>query len=60
MIRREPPRFAKLTRLDRFRCKDYIDEDRAMRSIGTLGGGNHFVEVDKDASGDLHIVKAAE
>ncbi|MDR2163805.1 MAG: RtcB family protein [Clostridiales Family XIII bacterium] len=31
-----------------------------MRSIGTLGGGNHFVEVDKDASGDLHIVKAAE
>ncbi len=28
------------------------DYDRALRSIGTLGGGNHFIEVDKDEAGN--------
>ncbi len=26
------------------------------RSIGTLGGGNHFIEVDKDDEGNLYLV----
>lgn len=30
--------------------------DRAYRSIGTLGGGNHFIEVDKDEEGNLYLV----
>ena len=29
---------------------------RAQRSIGTLGGGNHFIEVDRGENGDLFIV----
>ena len=29
---------------------------RAEKSIGTLGGGNHFIEVDKDDEGNLYIV----
>ena len=33
-----------------------IDNSRALLSIGTLGGGNHFIEVDKDKSGGLWLV----
>ncbi|MCL2016350.1 MAG: RtcB family protein [Defluviitaleaceae bacterium] len=29
---------------------------RAKRSIGTLGGGNHFIEVGQAQSGDLYLV----
>ena len=37
-------------------CKDSIDMYRAMRSVGTLGGGNHFIEIDKDSSGNFWLV----
>lgn len=30
--------------------------DAAIRSIGTLGGGNHFIEVDRDDEGYLYLV----
>ncbi len=33
-----------------------IHMDRAVRSLGTLGGGNHFIEVDKDEEGNLYVV----
>ena len=33
-----------------------MDLIRAEKSIGTLGGGNHFIEVDRDDEGNLYIV----
>lgn len=33
-----------------------INLNRAVRSLGTLGGGNHFIEVDKDEDGKLYLV----
>jgi tRNA-splicing ligase RtcB (3'-phosphate/5'-hydroxy nucleic acid ligase) len=33
-----------------------IDEDRALRQLGTLGGGNHFIEVCHDAEGTAWIL----
>lgn len=33
-----------------------VREDLAYRSIGTLGGGNHFIEVGRDSNGDLWLV----
>lgn len=30
--------------------------DKAEKSIGTLGGGNHFIEGDKDEEGNIYIV----
>ena len=42
--------------LTQLRCKDYVNIDRAMKSIGTLGGGNHFIEVDRSETGDLFLV----
>lgn len=37
-------------------CAKYIDLSRAEKSIGTLGGGNHFIEVDQDNEGNLYVV----
>ncbi len=32
------------------------DHGRVMRSIGSLGGGNHFIEIDKDEHGNSFLV----
>lgn len=40
-----------------FRCGDKIaNKDRILRSMGTLGGGNHFIEVDRDAENNFYLV----
>lgn len=33
-----------------------VDVDRAMKSLGTLGGGNHFIEVDRGSDDKLWLV----
>ena len=33
-----------------------LNIDRAKKSIGTLGGGNHFIEVGKNSVGELFLV----
>lgn len=33
-----------------------VNVDKAYKSLGTLGGGNHFIEVDKDENNDLWLV----
>ena len=33
-----------------------IDPDRVVRSLGTLGGGNHFIELDTDLVGSTWLV----
>lgn len=38
------------------RCVKKIDIRRTKESIGTLGGGNHFIEVDKDDEENLYLV----
>ena len=42
--------------LDELYCREQIDIRRAEKSIGTLGGGNHFIEVNKDEEDNLYIV----
>lgn len=42
--------------LSQLKCKDKVSIERAKRSIGTLGGGNHFIEIDKDENGFLYLV----
>lgn len=37
-------------------CREAFDMDYALRSLGTLGGGNHFVEVDIDNEGKQYLV----
>lgn len=38
------------------RCVSYTDIERALYGIGTLGGGNHFIEVDSDEEGSLYLL----
>ena len=33
-----------------------VNVEKAMCSLGTLGGGNHFIEVDRDTNGNLWLV----
>jgi len=42
--------------LSKLRCYPKINADRAYKSIGTLGGGNHFIEFGKDDNGILYLV----
>lgn len=38
-------------------CRKKFPEDRAYFSLGTLGGGNHFIEIDRDQdSRDYYLV----
>lgn len=36
------------------RCFNVVDQDYAMRSLGTLGGGNHYIELG-EANGDMYL-----
>lgn len=39
------------------RCQKHVDLERATLSIGTLGGGNHFIEVGKDeTTNELYLI----
>ena len=44
-------------RLKELRCyRELKDTKRLERSIGTLGGGNHFIEVDVDEDGTKYLI----
>ena len=37
-------------------CAEHIRYDKAMLSLGTLGGGNHFIEIDTDDEGEGYLI----
>ncbi|MCR5324826.1 MAG: RtcB family protein [Lachnospiraceae bacterium] len=42
--------------INRLKCASAISGDKILRSLGTLGSGNHFIEVDKSEDGELYLV----
>jgi RNA-splicing ligase RtcB len=54
-IRNVPHKMSRQIDLSLLRCPK-INIPRAIRSIGSLGGGNHFIEVDKDDEDNLYLV----
>ncbi len=42
--------------LSELRCASFVNIERALLSIGTLGGGNHFIEIDHDEDGTLYLI----
>lgn len=42
--------------LENMRCKNVLDEDIVNRSIGSLGGGNHFIEIDVSDNGCKYLI----
>lgn len=55
-IRNNAHRYFDRVDLSSLRCVNRVDLERAKNSVGTLGGGNHFIEVDRDDQGWLYIV----
>ena len=54
-IHKKPHEFAGSVPLDNIRCPG-TNLNRARLSVGTLGGGNHFIEADRDENENLYIV----
>ena len=55
-VRARAHRYLERIELGELCCAHHIDLARAEKSIGTLGGGNHFIEVDRDDEGRLYVV----
>lgn len=54
-IRKNPHKLINEIDLNQLKCTGHVKMDRAIRSIGTLGGGNHFIEAGKDEEGNIYI-----
>ena len=55
-IRKAPHSKASFDVLSDLRCLRAVSTDKALKSLGTLGGGNHFIEVDKGEDGYYIII----
>lgn len=50
-------RMVRLDDLQKLYCyRELKDSKRLERSIGTLGGGNHFIEIDSDDEGNKYLI----
>ncbi|MDR1629843.1 MAG: RtcB family protein [Oscillospiraceae bacterium] len=55
-VRDRPHKLADEIDLNELRCSRHVNLNRAVYSIGTLGGGNHFIEVAKGENDALYLV----
>ena len=53
--RKKLHRFSEEFDFSRLKCQKAINEVKAKLSIGTLGSGNHFIELDKDDDGNIYV-----
>ncbi|MCL2364431.1 MAG: RtcB family protein [Defluviitaleaceae bacterium] len=54
--RNEPHHYNDDIDLTALRCAKHVDINRAQHSLGTLGGGNHFIELGTAENGDMYLV----
>ncbi|MCI9243543.1 MAG: RtcB family protein [Lawsonibacter sp.] len=55
-VRQKAHRYLSQINLEELCCARHVDLLRAEKSVGTLGGGNHFIEVDRDEEGRLYVI----
>jgi len=55
-VRRSPHEYANEIHLSELCCARHINIKRAYKSIGTLGSGNHFIEIDRSENDDIYLV----
>ena len=55
-VRKKEHKYSAKIDLSGLRCAKNVDMRKADLSIGTLGGGNHFIELDKDEEGNIYLV----
>jgi RNA-splicing ligase RtcB len=54
--RESPHKYLAETKIDALRCKERVNLRRGELSLGSLGGGNHFIEIDKGEDDTLYLV----
>lgn len=55
-VRETPHAYNLHVDINSLQCKEHVDLKRAALSIGTLGGGNHFIEMNKDDQDNIYLV----
>ena len=55
-INQKPHRFHKKFQYSELECHSHINQMKASLSICSLGGGNHFIEIEQDDDGALYIL----
>lgn len=53
-LREKPHRFIREFDFHQLNCVEHLNIEKAELSLGTLGGGNHFIELDQDEEGALY------
>ncbi len=52
-----PAAVEKFEPFESLHCREQLERhERLLRSLGSLGGGNHFVEVDADTQGNYYLI----
>lgn len=54
-IRKKEHPYVRQIPLQNLRARGHLNIKRARLSVGTLGGGNHFIEVNEDQEGGLYL-----
>jgi len=55
-VREKPHEYYAMVDIDKLHCKLHLNLERASLSVGTLGGGNHFIEMNVDEDDKLYLV----
>lgn len=55
-IRERPHRSHGRIHIEDLKCYKKLDIRRAVQALGTLGGGNHFISVEKDEDDNLYLI----
>ena len=55
-VRNNPHEMAEEVAIENLKCKGQVKMNRAYLSIGTLGGGNHFIELAKDKDERIYLI----
>ncbi len=56
MIRKVPHYMSEEFSFDGLNCANNINRNKAENSLGTLGSGNHFIEIDKGDDDSLYLI----
>ena len=55
-LRKDVHAYADRIELSNLKCFSHIRSEKALLSLGTLGGGNHFIELDKAKNGEVYLI----
>jgi len=55
-VRKDIHAYADRIDLSNLKCFSHIRSEKALLSLGTLGGGNHFIELDTAKNGEVFLI----